>query len=77
MTGSRFRVQARPGATGCVTEIVFTLYGIGFPSPHLGMTGLGQGFKGFKMLFSSFFSVKICSNRFPIILIVYLRGVGL
>jgi hypothetical protein len=48
--GSEFKVQARPGATGCVSEIVLTLYGIGFPSPHLDMPGLGQGFKGYKML---------------------------
>ena len=48
--GSRFRVQARPGATGCVYEIAFTFYGIRFPSPHLDMPGLGQGFKGFGVL---------------------------
>jgi hypothetical protein len=51
------RVQARPGATGCGYEIVFTFYGLGFPSPHLDMPGLGQGFKGYKMLFS----VVLCS----------------
>jgi hypothetical protein len=50
--GSRFRVQARPGATGYVYGITFTFYGIGFPSPDLGMSGLGQGFKGYKMLIS-------------------------
>jgi len=50
MKNSRFRVQARPGATGCVYEIAFTFYGIGFPSPHLDMPGLGQGFKGYKIL---------------------------
>jgi hypothetical protein len=51
--GSMFRVQARPGETGCVYEIAFTFYGIGFPSPHLDMPGLGQGFKGYKMLISA------------------------
>jgi hypothetical protein len=50
--GSRFRVQARPGATGCVFKIAFIFYGIGFPSPDLEMPGLGQGFKGYKMLIS-------------------------
>ena len=50
MIGSKFRVQARPGATGCVSEIAFTFNGIGFSSPHLDKPGLGQGFKGFKML---------------------------
>ena len=60
LSSSRFGVQARPGlrlvaarsyasesATGCDFEIVFTFYGIGFPSPHLDMLGLGQGFKGY------------------------------
>jgi hypothetical protein len=50
--GFRFRVQARPGATGCGDEFVFAFYGLGFPSPHLDMPGLGQGFKGYKMLIS-------------------------
>jgi hypothetical protein len=50
--GSRFRVQARPGATGCGYAIIFILYGLGFLSPHLDMPGLGQGFKGYEMLIS-------------------------
>jgi hypothetical protein len=37
-------VQACPGATGCRYEIAFIFYGLGFPSPHLDMPGLGQGF---------------------------------
>jgi hypothetical protein len=45
LSGSRFRVQARPGATECVYEIAFKVYGLDFPSPHLDMPGLGQGFK--------------------------------
>jgi hypothetical protein len=48
--GSGFKVQARPGATGCVSESALNLYGIGFPSPHLDMPGLGQGFKGYNMV---------------------------
>ncbi len=47
LIGSMFRVQACPGATGCDYEIAFTFHGIGFPSPHLEMPGLGQGFKGY------------------------------
>jgi hypothetical protein len=57
-------VQARPGlrlvayasesATGCGYAINFMLYGLGFISPHLDMPGLGQGFKGYKMLISIF-----------------------
>jgi len=43
--GSRFRVQARPGATGCVYEIAFTFYGIGFSSPHLDMQVWARGSK--------------------------------
>jgi hypothetical protein len=27
-------------------ENIFTFYGPGFPSPHLDMPGLGQGFRG-------------------------------
>jgi hypothetical protein len=30
----------------------FTFYGLGFPATHLGLRGLGQGFKGYKMLIS-------------------------
>jgi hypothetical protein len=58
--GSGFSVQARPGlrlvayasesATGCGYDIVFAVYGLVLPSPHLDMPGLGQGFKGYKML---------------------------
>jgi hypothetical protein len=40
----RFGVQARPGATRCGYEIVFAFDGLGSPSPHLDMSGLGQGF---------------------------------
>jgi hypothetical protein len=47
LIGSRFRVQARPGATGCGYEIVFTFSGLGLPSLHLNIPGLGQGFKGY------------------------------
>jgi hypothetical protein len=50
LIGSMFRVHARPGATGCVNEIAFTFYGIGLPSPHPVMSGLGQGFKGYNCL---------------------------
>ena len=38
------RAYASESATGCVSEIAFTLYGIGFPPPHLGLPSLGQGF---------------------------------
>jgi len=34
--------------TGCDYEIVFTFYGLGFPSPHLGMPGLAQGLKKYQ-----------------------------
>jgi hypothetical protein len=47
LSGSRFGVQACPGATGCGYEIVFTFYEHCFPSPHFDMPGLGQGFKGY------------------------------
>ena len=50
MIGSWFRVQACPGATGCGYDIFFAFYGLVLPSPHLDMLGLGQGFKGYKML---------------------------
>jgi len=50
LIGSRFRVQARPGSTGCGYDIVIAYYGLGFPSPHLGKSGLGQGFKGYNCL---------------------------
>jgi hypothetical protein len=44
--GSRFKVQARPGAKGCVYEIVYTFYGIGFPSHILAcqVWARGSGF---------------------------------
>ena len=45
--GSKFKVQARPGATECGYDIVIAYYGLDFPSPHLGMSGLGQGFIGY------------------------------
>ncbi len=48
LIGSRFRVQARPGATGCGYDIVIAYYGLGVPSPHLDIPGLGKGFKGYK-----------------------------
>ena len=38
------RAYASESATGCVYEIIFVFYGIWFPSPHLGLLGLGQGF---------------------------------
>jgi len=47
---SGFWVQACPAATLCSYEIVVTFYGLGYPSPHVDMPGLGQGFKGYKML---------------------------
>jgi hypothetical protein len=50
--GSGFSVQACPGATLRGYEIVVTFYGLGDPSPHVDMPGLGQGFKGYKMLIS-------------------------
>jgi hypothetical protein len=49
---SGFWVQACLGATLCNYEIVVTFYGLGYPSPHVDMSGLGQGFKGYKMLIS-------------------------
>jgi hypothetical protein len=38
------RSYASESATWCGYEIAFTFYGLGFPSPHLYMPGLGQGF---------------------------------
>jgi hypothetical protein len=46
--GSGFRVQACPGATGCVYDIAFTFYRFGFPSPNLDMPDPGQEFKGLR-----------------------------
>jgi hypothetical protein len=48
MIDSRFRVHARPGATGCGYEFVFPLYGLGLPIPHLDMPGLARGSKVIK-----------------------------
>jgi hypothetical protein len=43
--GSTFGVQARPVATACGYDIVFTLYGIGFLSPQLVMQVWARGSK--------------------------------
>ena len=51
-------VQARPGATACGHEIVFAFYGLGFPSPHIDMPGLGQGFKSYNILIF----IALCST---------------
>ena len=59
LIGSRFRVHACLGATECVFEIAFTFYGFGYPPPHLGMPGLGQGFKSYNR---QFFSAKELST---------------
>ena len=69
----RFPVQARPGlrlvayasesATGCGYEIVFTFYGLGFPSPHLDKLGLGQGFKGYNRWLLLTILIKIWHTR--------------
>ncbi len=45
LSGSKFGVQARPGATACGYEIVFAFYGLGFPSPHLAMQVWARGKK--------------------------------
>ena len=50
LRGSRFRVQACPGATGCDYEIIFIFYGRVFPSQQIDMPSLGQGFKGYNRL---------------------------
>jgi hypothetical protein len=42
-----FSVLARPGATVYGYKNIFTYYELGFLSPHLGIPGLGQGFKGY------------------------------
>jgi len=63
LSGSRFGVQARPGATGCVHEIAFTFYEIGFPSPDLEMPGLGPGFKGYNRWILFTILIKIWHNR--------------
>jgi hypothetical protein len=55
--GSMFQVQARPGATGCSHGIVITVNGFVLLALHLNIPGLGQGFKGYKMLIS----VTLCS----------------
>ena len=58
-----FRVQARPGLRlveptprrarrDVAMNSFFTFYELGFPATHLGLQGLGQGFKGYKMLIS-------------------------
>jgi hypothetical protein len=47
-----FRVQARPRATGCGQNIIFTFYELGFPSAHFDMPGLGQGFNCYNTLIS-------------------------
>jgi hypothetical protein len=53
MFGSRF-----PGVTGGGYEIIFTVNGLGVPSLHLNIPGLGQGFKvqgsGFRVWGSGF-----------------------
>ncbi len=51
--------QARPGETGCDYEIVFTFYGLGFPSPHLGMPGLAQGLKKYNRWILLIILIKI------------------
>jgi hypothetical protein len=48
----RLVAYASESATGCGYEIVFRFYKFGIPSPHLEMPGLGQGFRGYKMLIS-------------------------
>jgi hypothetical protein len=63
LIGSKFRVQARPGATGCVYETAFTFYGLGFPSPHLDMPGLGQGFKGYNRWELFILLIRIWNTR--------------
>jgi len=61
--GSKFRVHACPGATRCGYAITFTFCGLGFTSPQLDMPGLGQGFKGYKILiFLSFLTDLFFSN---------------
>jgi hypothetical protein len=46
--GSRFRVQARPGATGCGYEVIFTFYELGFPTAHLDRQVWARGSKVIK-----------------------------
>jgi hypothetical protein len=48
----RLVAYASESAAGCGYEIAFPVYELGFPSPHLDMPGLGQGFKGYKMRIS-------------------------
>ena len=50
--GSGLVAYASESATGCGYEIAFALYALGVPSPNLDMPGLGQGFKGYKILIS-------------------------
>jgi hypothetical protein len=64
LSGSRFRVQARPDATGCGYEIIFTFYGLGFPLPHLDITGLGQWFKGYNRWILLPILIKIWHTRY-------------
>ena len=63
LSGSMFGVPARPGATGCGYGITLTLYGVGFPSPHLDMSGLGQGFKGYNRWILLTLLIKIRHTR--------------
>ena len=63
LSGSRFGVQAHPGATGCGYEIVFTFYGLGFSSTHLDIPGLGQGFKGYDRWILLTILIKIWNVR--------------
>ena len=48
---------------GCVYEIAITLYEIGFPSPHLEIPGLGQGFKGYNRWILLIILIKIWKIR--------------
>jgi hypothetical protein len=64
VTGSKFRVQACPGATGCGYEIMFTFYELGFSSAHPDRPSLGQGFKGYKMMISPNLYSMVWMGRF-------------
>jgi hypothetical protein len=61
--GSKFRVQARPGAAGWWYEIIFNFYERGFSSAHLDWPDLGQGFKGYNRRILLNILIKVQNKR--------------
>jgi hypothetical protein len=66
LIGSGFKptlAYASESATDCGYENVFRFHGLGFPSPHLDMPGLGQGFKGYNRWILLSILIKIWNTR--------------